>query len=63
MTHLLLHLSRRRPSASGPGTRRLAPVGAIARRARDWFSVHLPAIEFISQAEEDRRIEELQNLR
>lgn len=63
MTHLLFHLSRRHLGACGPGARFLAPVGAVARRARHWFSGHLPAIEFISQAEEDRRLEELQNRR
>lgn len=58
MTHLLSHFSR---LAGGGGF--LAPVGAAARRARDWFADRLPAIEFISQAEEDRRLDELQNRR
>lgn len=60
MTHLMSHLSRRRLAGGGSF---LAPVSAVARRTRGWISAHLAAIEFISQAEEDRRLEELQNLR
>ena len=56
MTHRILHLGRRPFGA-------VSRVAAAAGRGFARLSARLPAVEFISQAEEDRRLEELDRLR
>lgn len=52
------------PSSCNDRSRRSAfGLGSSLGRARAWLRARLPAIQFVSQAEEDRRLEELQRLR